>query len=406
MRPMRRLAGWGAVMVVVAFALAAGVLAPVSAAEPPTVDWSVSVGAVINDVAADGSGGAVVVGQYAPFATEHAGVIARYGPGGHLLWRDRWTPRRGFVYGLGVAVHRDGTVVAVGGIECDGWEATGAFVRGYTAGGHLRWSVISRGGWCKQAVRREKATDVAIAHGLVVVVGHTFECCGIADENGWIRAYDMQGERAWRTNFEVPGMPRGNNDALAGIAPTRGGFVVTGYASPNLDHDTATWSDTEIVVAAVDVGGDLRWVTALRDEGVKDYEGGNDVSVRRGRIVVAGSIAPWATRRPRGWVAGFSRGGEVRWADRWEPRTSAHGVSVAPDGSVWVVGDGEVVGDGSMLLMRSYDRRGRQLWSLSRDPATYSNGSAVAADDVGAFVAGVEDSGRSSGRLWRYVLGA
>src|SRR5512134_2418418 len=233
MRLMRRLAGWAAVMVVAAFALAAGVLAPVSAAEPPTVDWSVSVGAVINDVAADGSGGAVVVGQYAPFATEHAGVIARYGPGGHLLWRDRWTPRRGFVYGLGVAVHRDGTVVAVGGIECDGWEATGAFVRGYTAGGHLRWSVISRGGWCKQAVRREKATDVAIAHGLVVVVGHTFECCGIADENGWIRAYDMQGERAWRTNFEVPGMPRGNKDALAGIAPTRGGFVVTGYASPN-----------------------------------------------------------------------------------------------------------------------------------------------------------------------------
>jgi hypothetical protein len=79
--------------------------------------------------------------------------------------------------------------------------------------------VISRGGWCRQAVRREKATDVAIAHGLVVVVGHTFECCGIADENGWIRAYDLRGERAWRTNFEVPGMPRGNNDALAGIAP-------------------------------------------------------------------------------------------------------------------------------------------------------------------------------------------
>lgn len=81
-------------------------------------------------------------------------------------------------------------------------------------------------------------------------------------------------------------------------------------------------------------------------------------------------------------------------------------MSVAADGSVWVVGEGEVVGDGSMLLMRSYDRRGRQLWSLSRDPATYSSGSAVAADDVGAFVAGVGDSGRSSGRLWRYVLGA
>lgn len=389
-----------------AMALVATVV-PAHAAEPPTVDWFAVAGARVEDVALDGAGGAAIVGMHKEFGTERSGVIQRYGPNGELLWGDEWTPKLGFVYGLGVAVAPNGTVVAVGGIECEGYEATGAFVRAYTPGGTLKWSVVTKGGWCRDAVQREKATGVAVGHGLVVVVGYAFACCGLAEDDGWIRAYDLDGTLTWRRNFEVPGIAKGHNDTLEGIATTPDGFVVTGSVATDPGHDTATPYDTEIVLQSLDVSGAVLWSTVLRDHGIKDWDQGTDVAVRGGRIIAVGKEdRGWSRPSPeRGWIARFTADGDLGWMHRWDADTAANGVSIGPDGTVWVVGEEpKTPAGGSAIRIRAYDPEGTRLWSLRRNPdGRWASATAVAADDLGAFVAGSSGWVRDGGRLWRYV---
>jgi hypothetical protein len=395
----------GAIAVVSAFAVVSAAL-PAGAVGPPAVDWFVKAGAMIDDVALDGAGGVVVVGLHKRFATEHSGVIARYGPSGDLIWSDPWTPDRGFVYGLGLAVAPDGTVVAVGGIECEGWEATGAFVRSYTAGGQLRWSVITEGGWCEDAVTREKATDVAIAHGVVVVVGYSFGCCGLALDDGWIRAYDLDGMELWRRDFEVPGIESRTLDSVQAVAATSDGFVLTGAVNVKPGHDTATPMDSEIVLQSIDVTGAVGWTTVLRDRGVKDSDTGSDVAVSDGRILVVGAGDRSRSSAERGWIARFASDGTLRWLERWGRHTSVNGVAIGPDDIIWTIGEASDRADeGTDMLLRAYDPRGEPLWSLRRDPTgRWAAGSAIAPDDVGAFVTGSAGWKRDGGRLWRYVL--
>lgn len=377
---------------------------PAVAAEPPTVAWFVKAGRLLEDVAGDGSGGAVTVGwRLRP--SEPRGVIARYGPGGELVWSDPWAPVQGYVRGNAVAVAPSGDVVAVGRVECEHYEAVGAFVRSYTRSGALRWSIAPRGDWCPAARGSEHATDVAIGHGLVVVVGHEFGCCGMVLDDGWIRAYDLDGKKVWHRNFEVPGIVRSTNDLLSGVASTADGFVVVGSVNLEPGHDP-TPIDRDIVVQTIDVGGDVGWTTVLRDRGVKDFDDAYDVAARGGNIVAVGSRdRPCCPEADHGWVARFAgTDGDLRWLRRWERRTSVKGVAIATDGVIWTVGEGPGRdGRGTRMLMRTYDPRGGLLWRLRRETVgRWGTGTAVVPDEVGAFVSGSSGKRDGGGRLWRY----
>jgi hypothetical protein len=379
---------------------------PAVAADPPVVSWFARSGMRLEDVARDGSGGAVVAGRQS-WGADHSGVIARYGPDGDLIWSDTWAPVQGSVRANAVAVAPHGGVVAVGGIECDSYEAVGPFVRSYTAAGALRWSIAPKGDWCPAATGSEHATDVAIAHGLVLVVGHEFGCCGMALDDGWIRAYDFHGDKVWHRNFEVPGVTRRTNDLLSGVAPTSNGFVVTGSVNVKPGDDTATPVDSEIVVQTIDVTGEVGWTTVLRDRGVKDFDYGYDVAARGGSIVAVGSRdRGWSLPSPEhGWVARFAASdGDLRWLHRWGRETSTNGVAIATDGVIWTVGEGsDRDGPGTDLLMRTYDPRGRLLWRLHRGTVgRWGTGTAVAPEDDGAFVSGSASGKRDGGRLWRF----
>ncbi|HWC71811.1 MAG TPA: hypothetical protein VG993_11665, partial [Actinomycetota bacterium] len=103
------------VAAIVASFLLVSTALPAAAAEPPVVSWFARSGMRLEDVARDGSGGAVVAGRQS-WGADHSGVIARYGPDGDLIWSDTWAPVQGSVRANAVAVAPNGGVVAVGGI--------------------------------------------------------------------------------------------------------------------------------------------------------------------------------------------------------------------------------------------------------------------------------------------------
>ncbi len=394
------------VIAVVAALVLCGSVLPASAVDPPVVDWFIRSGAEISDVALDAEGGAVVVGtEKQSGSSDGSSVIARYGLSGELIWRDSWSPEQGFVFGNGVAVAQSGVAVAVGMVACDGYEAVGMFARAFGPGGEHLWTVTTEGGWCLDAVASERATDVAIAHGLVVVVGHEIGCCGMALDDGWIRAYDVDGSELWRKDFEVPGIPRRTNDSLQGVAATAAGFVVTGSVNMKPGHDTATPVDSEIVLQSIDVSGTVGWTTVLRDRGVKDGDIGYGVAVRGERIVAVGAWNRSRRTADRGWVGRFGVDGSLRWMREWGRHTATYGVAIGPDGVAWTLGSAsDPADDGTDMLMRAYDLSGLPLWQVRRDTiGLWSTGTAVAPDDTGAFVTGAAGYRRDSGRLWHYV---
>ena len=172
-------------------------------------------------------------------------------------------------------------------------------------------------------------------------------------------------------------------------------------------HDTATPYDSEIVLQSVDPTGAVLWSTVLRDHGIKDFDQGTDVAVRGDRMIAVGKKdRGWSRPSPeRGWVARFTLAGDLRWTRNWDADTAANGVSIGPDGTVWVVGDrAEAPAGGTAIRIRAYDLTGTQLWSLRRNPRwRTASATSVAADDLGAFVAGASGWMRDGGRLWRYV---
>ena len=160
-----------------------------------------------------------------------------------------------------------------------------------------------------------------------------------------------------------------------------------------------------LVLAAFPAGAGAvteRW-TKTFDHDSSDY--GNDVAVAPdGSVYIVGTIYNPTTYSDI-WLRKYSPRGKKKWTRIWDgggqDYDNGYGVSVAPDGSVYVAG---TVGEGrasSDLLLLKYSAAGKFKWDRRKDYGGDETAYGVAATpDGGAVAVGRVFSGGGGPNIW------
>jgi len=220
-------------------------------ADPGATLWSLTLGVDAHTeakgVAADGAGGAFVVGftrgdlepgdgrvgGLGPASGGSRGFVARVGPQGDVLWSQR-IEGDGRTHAESVATDAAGAAIVVGhALVYGAGDDTGsleAFVRRYGPGGELTWSDTFGGG------RDHEPTGVAVdAVGRVWIVGSTDG----GDGDAFVRTYEPDGTLAW-AQVVGTGLP---NQATAVAVDAAGNGIVVGLTAGDLGGATGGWTD-------------------------------------------------------------------------------------------------------------------------------------------------------------------
>jgi hypothetical protein len=350
--------------------LALALVSPLALAPPasaaPTVDWKQMLGRGLRAVAVDATGDVFVTG----FALRSTGdpylILVKLDPAGAELWRRTYRPRGGVASGVDLSVGSDGSVFLAGSVGSNHLEGGGWLLRRYSADGDLLWSRVTPR-W-----RRGTAVGIdAIAAGAdrVVVAGNDFSCCGDVANDGWIRAYDLDGSRLWTRPFEAP-RPRGTNDAATAIAIGRsGGIYAAGWIATGPEPNDTERADHEIIVQRLRSDGAVSWTKVFFDRRVVDRDAARSVAVRGDAVVVAAeSGGSWTRRRsPHAWLARLSPTGSLVWKRTWgADRARAAqpaSVSIDPTGLALVAGAARDPSDtGTDAFLRAYSLDGDLAW--------------------------------------------
>ncbi|MGZ4125464.1 MAG: hypothetical protein ACXVQU_07915 [Actinomycetota bacterium] len=390
-----------AVVALVATVTAPLVLAPPAAAAP-TLEWKQMIGSGLNAVAVDSAGNVVVTGFVQPASGDAYLVLSRLDPSGSPLWRRTFRPRGGVTRGVDVAIGPYDSIFLAGYVGSNHLEGGGWLLRRYTTDGDLVWSRVTPR-W-----RRGVAVGIdaiAVGGGRLVVVGNDFGCCGDVANDGWVRAYGLDGTRLWRSPFEVPD-PRGTNDGAAAIATGRsGGVYVAGWIATGPEPLDTERADHEVMVQKLLVDGTVSWTKVFFDRNA-DRDAATSIAVRADEVVVAAeSGGSWVHRRPmHAWLARMSPSGSVRWTRSWglDPDRAAvpASVSIDPAGSALVAGTMRDPSDrGTDAFLRAYSARGDLQWRRAfEEGASRMTGTDVAALVDGAALTGVSET---DGWVWR-----
>ncbi|HEX6844925.1 MAG TPA: hypothetical protein VF235_07420 [Actinomycetota bacterium] len=341
--------------------LAAGMVAalglPAARAEAPM--WRREPGGTLEAVA-EGGGFVYVTGSV---RWSDDLVVAKYSTSGALLWRRTWRVRKHDWHASGetLALAPDGGVY-VGGASGFG-EGADALLLRYSPDGRLLWE-------------RTLATQEGHAHivGLAVlgdrVVAAVADggCCAIWDHDAYVQAFGHDGSRAWRTDFEVRGVPAGTWDSVSALAVGAGRIVVAG------EVDRAFWAgdskplpDEDLAIQTLGPTGRVLWTRVLGDGRTgRDWDRTTDVDMRGSLVVVTGTT--WRTRHeePQAWVGAFDLDGHRRWTRRWGEGArfrSATAASIAPWGGVYV-GTATWPNEGAAVsFLRRFTPAGTLRWS-------------------------------------------
>ncbi len=262
-------------------------------------------------------------------------VVAKYGPGGSLVWRRTWR-RSGtywFAHGNAVAPAPAGGVYVAGlSGRYEGWSPV---LWRYSSSGRLLWhrtlpSPLGRG------EMRSIARD---GHGVVVAVDNSATGGPTAGGN-YVYAFDHAGLQEWRTEFSAPGIT--GMTAVNGVAiGRRGRIYAVGFMDRALLDARQDW---DVAVQQLDRGGHVQWSRLLADPGVRDLDEATAVSTRGGLVVVSGVRDDWT----HGTVWTFSTRGERRLTRSWGNayQITAPAATIAPWGAVYTAADRTVFGPG------------------------------------------------------------
>lgn len=386
-------------------------LAPPGRAEPQ-VSWHEDLGGSLRAVARGPDGSIYVAGQ-STIGWSYVGtmLLARLTPAGDVVWTRTWDPRHVHpnLFGAGavaVDVAENGVVYVVGFVQRYNCEGGGWFLRAYGAGGRLLHANVARkSAQCDAAPQR--ATDVAVRDGLVVVTGENYGCCGGEDfHNGWVRAFDAALRLQWKAPFEPPApLAPGWMDGADGVSiGAMGNIVVSGWAATGRVVYPEPLPGGTLILEKISADGTVLWT---RRPGLT--MGFNDVtalSARGNRLMVVAKV-PGAA----GWLGRFTVDGDLVWSRSWGITgrdVGPSGVSVSASGSTWVLGVKRDPRERGMdISVRLYGRSGDLLWKTSlQDGARVLDAGGVAAYGQGAMVTGTETDEEFSwdaggGHVWR-----
>lgn len=381
---------------------------PVSAAaSAPTVTWSESIAQGLAATAVDDAGNVystgfrVPKGSYEPFM-----VLYKFDPDGNLLWKDSYKPRGGIARGVDLALGPGDDVFLAGFVASNHLEGGGWFLRRYTSDGSLTWKRETPG-WRKGTA--VGIDSIAVADGMLVVAGNDFSCCGDVANDGWVRAYDLDGKRLWTSPFEASS-PTGTNDGTGGIAIGRsGGIYAAGWIATGPEPSDTERADHEIMVQRLHASGGVVWTRVLVHRGGKNRDAATGISVRGSQVMVAAeSGGSWTRSKPaHAWLARLATDGSLMWRRIWgterDRAAQPTAVSVGPSGLVLVVGtQRDPSARGTDAFVRAYSSSGGLRWrSALEEHQPFMAGTDVAAVAGGAALTGSTSDEVGTGWLWR-----
>ena len=319
-------------------------------------------------VAVDASGNVLVTGRFRGQASfggttlTSAGssdvFVARYDPGGNLLWAKRAGGSAGNDRGTGIAADAAGNVLVVGAFDGPaGFDGTtlnsigsgDLFLARYDAGGTLRW--VRRAGG---PGHDESATGLAVdGSGAALLCGHfggqvtfggtTLTSSGRSDV--FVARYDGSGTLDWARRAGGTEATTAGDIAVDGS----GNAFVTGRFDGQVTFGGTTFSSgnrIDMFVAKYDAAGAVLWAKRAGASSVVGVTSGDGVATTgSGRAVVTGRFDRQAdfggtTLTSSGqadlFAAEYDGSGTVRWAlqaGASSPSDATFGTAVAADGS-------------------------------------------------------------------------
>ncbi len=388
--------------------IAAGSWAPSAQAAPaPTPAWHRQAGLQANAVAVDKNRNVYVVGSLKP-GPRWTLMLRKYALDGSLIWARNWRPAKaGYVNGRDVALAPDGGVYVVGDVAIPGSEGSGWFIARYAPDGRRRW-VHDEPGW-ESGKLADSYGSVAVAGDRLIVAGNRFGCCGNPFNHGYLRSYTTGGKPMWRIPFDAPGIDPKFYDGATGVAgDTSGMFFVTGWAATALQKGETDFVDEDVVIQAVASAGTVAWTRVLGDHGNRDVDRGTAIAVLGDRLQVTADVDQRGFVRSHAWLGAFTLDGSPIWSQGWGAtkhgnQSTTAGVSIAPNGAVYVAGSRRDKSDGGWdIVVRRFGPGGALVWQsvLEQGIRTLLASDVGATPVKGAYVAGSDSDG--GGHLWRY----
>lgn len=376
-----------------------------------STSWMRRAGKALEAVAVAPDGSVYAVGGRRQSITVAASLY-RYTPGGARVWRRSWVPDpHASTKGEVIDVAEDGTIVWGGQLrgQCEG---SGWFLEWRSPTGRLLHRYTTPGWACRLA---EGIVDISARHGQVVVVGRSYGCCSDPFEDGWVRAFGMDGQPRWRVDIEPPaGTPSDWFDSATGVAAGGlGNLYVAGWAANvRIRSDADPRLGTPILVK-LSRGGAVLWSRRLPAV-VRTYGARISVAARADRVVVTApvggrTLVRWGAPATAGWLAALDTGGSLQWQTRWDDqgRQGASPTHVAIDaaGVAWVVGTRRDVAHRELeLFVRRFGHSGGPLGGFRAGGPLSMRGTGLALIHGGAVVSGARGTDWYSshgGRLWR-----
>jgi uncharacterized delta-60 repeat protein len=380
-----------------------------------TLLWENTWAGLINNLAVDPSGNAVVSGGLADdFA------LIKYDAAGNRIWTAVYDSSIAIDdRGRHIALDEAGNIYIAGDSGLDSW-STEMVVAKYSAEGSLLWSAGVPAG------------TGGVADMRLDVAGNVF-LAGTADGDIVVIKYDNAGNRLWTGTYSGP--DDANDGATALAVDSQGNAYVTGWSTVYLGSD--------IVTLKYDAAGNRLWMA--RTTGGYAQPGAIAVA-RDGQVIVTGHIeggginSAFTTLKYDAagnpvWVAHYSGYGMASalaldddgnvhitgWIDHYPNRyniTTAKydangnqlwvsgyngpvngndfGYAIAVDsfGNVYVAGRSNYYGGDSDMITLKYDRSGTPLWAAEHSVGGYDAAAAMVLDDSGnVYVTGYGDGG-------------
>jgi uncharacterized delta-60 repeat protein len=225
--------------------------------------------------------------------------------------------------------------------------------------------------------------SVAVApDGSVYAAGYVY----ISGQTEYINVikYSSAGKRLWRKTFDS-----GTDDRAYGVAAGPDGSVcVVGHTTPG------GLSARDIWVRKYSPKGKVKWTDSYGSSVGVSWENGNGVAVTPGGSIYAVGSTLVENEGRNIWLRKYGAKGKVKWTktynrsmDGGASADDGYGVTVAPNGRIYVVGTSSTAAQGLDLWLIKVSTKG----ALKKSKTFNEPGSIL--DDVGYSVAAAPDGG-------------
>lgn len=257
--------------------------------------------------------------------------LVKYGPDGTILWERTWGTAR-VVPNLRADDSATDVAAAADGAYVTGFSGNHVFLVKFDNEGNVRWQVT----WARGAT--DFAWGVAVTpDGLDVYIAGTTEGFGDA----FLVKFSSGGTLIWQKTWGGAG-----SDVAQDVTVAPDGSIYIG-------GETNSFFANDAFLAKFAPDGTLLWDRAWRQGTIEDLSGALGVAAAADGVYLTGYASISLVGQDI-FLVKFTPDGDLVWEKTWGDKLStAHGVTVATDGTVYVTGNtGFGQGNGDAFVVR------------------------------------------------------